>query len=118
MTLAKKLNLKDGATIRVVGKPANVRLEDVTTTAKKDGALLVFAKTAKEVDARAGVVAEAAKADRLTWIAYPKAGQLGTDLNRDLLWKQLEKHGVRPVRQIALDEIWSALRFRALDLVK
>jgi hypothetical protein len=51
-------------------------------------------------------------ADRLAWIAYPKAGQLDTDLNRDVLGKLLEEEGVRPVRQIALDEVWSALRFR------
>jgi hypothetical protein len=24
----------------------------------------------------------------------------------------MKSHGVRPVRQVALDEVWSALRFR------
>lgn len=48
----------------------------------------------------------------IAWAAYPKAGQLGTDLNRDLLSEALEERGVQPVRQIALDEVWSALRFR------
>lgn len=112
MTLAKKLNLKEGMAIRVVGKPANLSLDGVTTTAKKDGAILVFAKGAKDLDAQAELVVEAARADRLAWVAYPKAGQLGTDLNRDLLAKRLEKHGIQPVRQVALDEVWSALRFR------
>jgi hypothetical protein len=37
---------------------------------------------------------------------------MGTDLNRDILWKRLEKLGVQPVRQIAIDDVWSALRFR------
>jgi len=38
---------------------------------------------------------------------------MGTDLNRDVLWKHLlEKHRVQGVRQIALDEVWSAMRFR------
>ena len=112
MSLAKKLNLKEAMSIRVVGKPANLSLDDVTMTPKKDGAVLVFAKTAQELEDHAAPVVEAAKADRLAWVAYPKAGQLGTDLNRDRLWKQLEKHGIQPVRQVAIDDVWSALRFR------
>lgn len=44
--------------------------------------------------------------------AYPKAGQLGTDLNRDILGGALAGEGVQPVRQVAIDEVWSALRFR------
>ena len=46
------------------------------------------------------------------WIAYPKAGKLDTDLNRDVLWKLLDGNGIRPVRQIAIDDTWSAMRFR------
>ena len=38
-------------------------------------------------------VVDAAKADRIAWFAYPKAGQLGTDLNRDILWRHLERVG-------------------------
>ncbi|WP_224246101.1 hypothetical protein [Hyalangium gracile] len=45
-------------------------------------------------------------------MAYPKAGQLGTDLNRDVLWKHLLKEGIQGVRQVALDPVWSAMRFR------
>lgn len=45
-------------------------------------------------------------------VAYPKAGQLDTDLNRDVLWKRLLKSDVQGVRQIALDSVWSAMRFR------
>ena len=44
--------------------------------------------------------------------AHPKAGQLGTDLNRDILARSLTDRGVQPVRQVAIDEVWSALRLR------
>ena len=47
-----------------------------------------------------------ASADRLASLAYPKARQLGTDLDRDFL------RGHLPVRQVALDDVWSAMRFR------
>ena len=57
-------------------------------------------------------VAQTVSAVALTWIAYPKAGQLGTDLNRDSVAEILSAEGVRPVRQIAVDDVWSALRLR------
>ncbi|MEV6740775.1 hypothetical protein AB0N14_29045 [Streptomyces sp. NPDC051104] len=47
--------------------------------------------------------------------AVPKGGKLGTDLNRDTLAAALYEGGVRPVRQIAIDDTWSALRFRPGD---
>src|SRR6266542_4436957 len=113
MSLAKKLNMNGGMKLRVVGKPGGVDLDDVTsaTSGKADG-VLVFTKTLTEVEAKCGPLVEAAKADRLAWIAYPKSGQLATDLSRDVLWKHLQKHGIQGVRQVAIDEVWSAMRFR------
>jgi hypothetical protein len=48
------------------------------------------------------------------WFVYPKAGQLGADLNRDKVWRILEPLGMRPTTRIALDAVWSALCFRLL----
>jgi hypothetical protein len=75
-------------------------------------ALLVFVV---DQSALAGIqpkIIDAARKDRLTWVAYPKSGQLGTDLNRDSLSSTLTKAGVQPVRQVSIDGVWSALRFR------
>jgi hypothetical protein len=49
---------------------------------------------------------------RAVWVAYPKANR--TDLNRDSLWPILAGFGMRPITQIAIDDVWSALRFRPL----
>ncbi|MDJ0459924.1 hypothetical protein PUN71_022205 [Arthrobacter sp. NQ7] len=54
----------------------------------------------------------AALEDRIAWVAYPKAKKLGTDLNRDILASEMTARGAEPVRQVSLDETWSALRFR------
>jgi hypothetical protein len=48
----------------------------------------------------------------LVWILYPKAGR--TDINRDTLWPIVADYGLRPITQVAVDDIWSALRFRPL----
>ncbi|CAM3911943.1 hypothetical protein [Alkalicoccus chagannorensis] len=52
--------------------------------------------------------------DGLLWMAYPKrtSKQYQSDINRDAGWEPLEDLSLRGVRQIALDEDWSALRWR------
>ena len=47
------------------------------------------------------------------WFLYPKGGR--ADINRDILWPIVAKHGVRPITQVAVDDTWSALRFRPLN---
>jgi hypothetical protein len=111
--LAKKLNLKGDAKVRVLAKPAEVDLSRLAiTTSAKAEAIIAFVTTLADVKANAGPVIDAAKEDRIAWLAYPKAGQLGTDLNRDVLWQHLSKKGVQGVRQVAIDDVWSAMRFR------
>ena len=49
---------------------------------------------------------------RALWLLYPKANRIA--LNRDSLWRLMADYGVRPITQVAVDEVWSALRFRPL----
>jgi len=111
--LAKKLNLKKDMKLRVLAKPVNLDLSGlaVTSSAKADG-IIAFVTTLADAKANAGPVVDAAKDDRIAWLAYPKAGQLATDLNRDILWQHMLKKGVQGLRQIAIDDVWSAMRFR------
>jgi hypothetical protein len=114
--LAAKLQIKPGTTVAVVAAPADgpdlSALGALAGDPRVAGAVLAFALTTADVAATAGPAVDAARDDRLAWIAYPKAGQLGTDLNRDSLARLVSGLGVRPVRQVALDDTWSALRFR------
>ena len=107
MDLAAKLQLKPPARIEVINAPMPLDLP-----AGEGEAVLVFVETTAEVETAAGPAIEAARADRVAWIAYPKGGQLGTDLNRDRLAALAKEHGVQPVRQISIDDVWSALRLR------
>ena len=53
------------------------------------------------------------------WFAYPKiSGGLPTDITRDRGWAAVSGQGLLPVTQVALDAIWSALRFRHRDEIK
>jgi hypothetical protein len=112
MSVAGKLQLKADQRIRLVNAPAELSLDLPTTEEHGADAVLVFVTSSQELTQHAEAALDYARQDRLAWIAYPKAGQLATDLNRDSLWKALEGKGVRPVRQVSLDDTWSALRFR------
>jgi hypothetical protein len=48
----------------------------------------------------------------LFWVAYPKANR--ADINRDSLWPILSEYGMRPIGQVAVDDVWSAMRSRPL----
>lgn len=116
MSLAKKLNLKEGMTVRTVDAPKDIDLGDVPLSkSPSTEAILVFVADTKALAKHEGALIEVARRDGLAWIAYPKGGQLGTDLNRDIVWQLLQDKGIRPVRQVSLDEVWSALRFRPAE---
>jgi hypothetical protein len=118
MDVTAKLQIKPGqriATLAGSGDVPSVAGEgDANPSAAPDAAdaIVAFVRSRTELGTVAGPAIEAARRDRLAWIAYPKAGKLGTDLNRDILAAALAGAGVQPVRQVAIDETWSALRFR------
>lgn len=116
MDLASKLQLKGGQRLEGVLVPDSVAPELSVFTSEggdqEKSALLVFVADRSVLEERRIQIVEAAAKDRLTWVSYPKSGQLGTDLNRDSLAALLSTSGLQPVRQIALNDVWSALRFR------
>jgi hypothetical protein len=113
MDVSSKLQLKPGQSVAVLNPPPGLVLPEAVTAATPADADAVVAFVVRQDDLGAAQEAvEAARADRLAWIGYPKGGQLGTDLNRDRLAAALAGHGVQPVRQVSIDDTWSALRFR------
>ena len=112
MPLAKKLQIPEGTKVCVMNPPSGFHADFPTMGDVHQDPVLLFVKEARELESRGKPVIEAAKKDQLVWIAYPKAGQMGTDLNRDIIWELLKPHGIRPVRLVSLDDKWSAIRFR------
>ncbi len=117
MDLAGKLQLKPGQSVAVVNQPGDAQLDlgsdhPVGDDPDQADAVIVFATDRAELGRLTDRFVAPASRDALTWVAYPKAGQLGTDLNRDVLAELVKTQGVQPVRQVALDDVWSALRLR------
>jgi hypothetical protein len=84
----------------------------VTERAGEAAVALVFAPDAETLVAALRAHGAQLPAVPTTWVIYPKGNV--TDLNRDTLWPALTPYGLRPVGQVAVDDTWSALRFRAL----
>ena len=117
MSVAAKLQIRPTHTVCLLHLPDGVVLdlpEGIATTPDPAAAtaVVLFATDQRQLRERAGPVVDAARRDALAWIAYPKARQLGTDLTRDNLSAALGADDIRPVRQVAIDDIWSGLRFR------
>jgi hypothetical protein len=73
-----------------------------------------------ELDKLIPQIVKRAKGDAIVWFAYPKgtSKKLTCDFNRDTGWKKLKKAGFDTVRAVAIDEDWSALRFRRVEFIK
>lgn len=81
---------------------------------------LQFATQLKQVEAFAERVAKVAVTDATIWVAYPKQSskQYRCEFNRDTGWARFGELGFEPVRQVAIDADWSALRFRRVEHIQ
>ena len=129
MATFAKLNLKDQTEIVVLNAPASFEPELKSlkgVTVRRDakggdiGFSVAFVMTQKEVDALAAQVAKKAKGDAIVWFAYPKGSskKYKSQINRDNGWAVMGTAGFEPVRMVAIDEDWSALRFRRVEFIK
>ena len=126
----EKLNLKQQQEILVVNAPSSFEPEllalkgvAVHRDPKKLKTIhfaLVFATKQAEVDSLSKVLASKAEGDALLWFAYPKgtSKQYKCEFNRDTGWNEMQSAGFDTVRLVAIDEDWSALRFRRVEFIK
>jgi hypothetical protein len=81
---------------------------------------LAFAVTQAQLDRASRILAAASEGDAVIWFAYPKGSskRYSCEFNRDSGWNVIRAAGFESVRMVAIDEDWSALRFRRLEYVK
>ncbi len=128
--LFKKLNLKDDRVIHVLDAPesfepelaalATVDVHRAFGRAEKTHFALAFVITQKQLDAASRALVKAADGDAVLWFAYPKGSskRYRCEFNRDSGWQAMGDAGFEPVRMVAIDEDWSAVRFRRTEHIK
>jgi hypothetical protein len=81
---------------------------------------LAFAWQQTELDRLSKLLAAHSEGDVLLWFACPKgtSKRYTCDFNRDTGWQVIRNAGFDSVRQVAIDEDWSALRFRRVEYIK
>ena len=76
--------------------------------------ILAFAKDKSEIEALAKMAQKNLVGKGIFWIAYPKgtSKKYKVEINRDSIHELMGKKGFDGVSMVALDEDWSAMRFK------
>ena len=101
------------ALAKALGAPAHARPAARTSY----GFVLAFARSLGELDAIAKTAARTLADGAMFWSAYPKGTSKkykGADINRDTGHARMKKHGFDGVSLVAIDDDWSAMRFKKL----
>lgn len=127
-SLLKKLHIKPGMRLLILNAPesyldrlgaaANGQPIDTSPSGQYD-VIQAFVHNRAEVDQLTPVVLLALKTGGLLWMTYPKGtGKIKTDIHRDTGWDALNQAGFEGIALIAVDETWSAMRFRPTADIK
>ena len=129
--LFKKLNYKIGQQILVLNAPESFAAEMAAMASQSavfvDAAglddiefAMVFVTELGQIEATIAQLAPKLGDDATLWYCYPKGSskKYKCNFNRDTGWTALAPHDLEPVRMVAIDEDWSALRFRHTRHIK
>jgi hypothetical protein len=128
----KKLNFKEcQQQVVVINAPlsfeselnsmkAITQIETYIEKVKSIEFVICFIKSQKEIDDFIQAADKKMPGDTVLWLCYPKAKskKYKSEINRDFGWAILGKYGLEGVRQVSIDEDWSALRFRRVEFIK
>lgn len=127
----KKLNLKNQKTVVVLNTPDSfgINLDSIRDEAKivyslkevsEIDFILIFVTKQTEIDDLIPKIAPLLQGDAVIWMCYPKgtSKKYKCDFNRDTGWQIMGNYDLEPVRMVAIDEDWSALRFKKVDFIK
>lgn len=129
--LFKKLNYKEQPNIVAINSPKTFdnELEEMSKRASiiknlmeviEIEFVICFVTTQIEIEQFISAIYQKLKGDAVIWLCYPKmtSKNYKCDFNRDSGWTSLGKYNLEPVRQVAIDDDFSALRFRKVEFIK
>ena len=122
-SLLEKLQLKDEKNLLLQGLPLAIEKQFIKLSfsknvtpllkSKRIDFALIFAFSQKQLKEILKDVIPALHAEAKFWVAYPKASsKIASDLSRDASWDFIAAHGFETVRMVAVDNLWSAVRFK------
>jgi hypothetical protein len=128
-SVPEKLQLKDEKNLLIQGLPSTVEKQfsklffskNVTPLLKikKIDFALVFAISQKQLIDILKEVIPALQNDAKLWIAYPKVtSKIVSDLCRDNNWDFIGHYNLECVRQVALDNVWTAIHFKKTETIQ
>ena len=128
LSIVEKLQLSEERNLIIQGLPSSIEKQFAKLTyaknvtpllkSKKVEFALVFALSQQQLNNVMKEVFPALSAETKLWVAYPKtSSKIVSDLNRDCSWDLLIKNGYESVRQVAVDNVWSAIRFKKLETI-
>ena len=120
--VARKLGMNPGMRALIIGPPPDylkmlAPLPDGLTVSSKSSGVYpfvqVFVTRLAEIADIGKRLTKHAGPNALVWISYPKKGSKREgNLSRDVIREAMKEAGWRAVSIVAIDETWSALRFR------
>jgi hypothetical protein len=115
--VAERLQVKRGRRLAVVGATDAmndiVGAKDARADAADADVVVLFAADRAILEAKLPALLSQLHADAILWIAYPKlSSKLAGDLNRNVIGAAAPAYGLDTVSQIAIDDVWSALRVK------
>ncbi|HQT21662.1 MAG: hypothetical protein B7X86_01890 [Sphingobacteriales bacterium 17-39-43] len=127
-SLSKKLLIKPGKSVLLVNSPQYYisLLEPLPEavqisfdTAGNYDVIQLFVLNNSELKKELKNLQSYFLADTIIWIAYPKkTSGTATDLGMMSSWEETSRYNLRPVASVAINETWTALRFRPNDQIK
>jgi hypothetical protein len=120
--LLKKLRIKPDMNYAVLNKPPEFSgfpgADDKIRKGADLNALLLFIGSKGLLEKQLPKILPAVSPGTVFWISYPKQDSgIACDLNRDSLWKLMQKYDYSAVSQVSLHLKWSALWFKPRDKV-
>jgi len=84
------------------------------------GFILLFVKNVSEIEFLTPIAIHNLMDDGILWFCFPKktSKKYVSEVNRDHGWKALGNYGFYGVRVVAIDEDWSAMRFRNVKYIR
>jgi hypothetical protein len=114
------LNAEDNFVTSISGELRDVAIDKTIDPRFPYGFMLIFVKSAAEVETFTPIVIHNLLCDGVLWFCYPKktSKKYSADIDRDHGWKPLNDIGFHGIRMVSVDENWSALRFRSIRFIK